>query len=485
MINKLKNNKKSLGITFMVFLLLSFSVLFMGADTNKKMEQINQGIATLENIQTAFHLVAQKVIPTVVEVRVVDVVKAPAFQSPFDFFFNNPDDNSKPQEREFRQYGLGSGVIVERKGSKVYVLTNNHVADGASEITITLSDKREFKATLVGSDDKRDLALLVFETKDQVPIAELGDSNNIQVGDWVLAIGNPLGFASSITSGIISALGRENNFGSASGGFTEYIQTDAAINQGNSGGALVNIQGQVIGINTWIASPTGGNVGLGFAIPINNAKKDINDFIAKGKVEYGWLGITIGEVAPPLAEDLKIRGKDGAFVYSVFKDSPAFQAGVFPGDFITSLNGTEVKNSSQLLKLIGDLAPGSISRLAFIRDGKNQEITVKLVSRDNEKAITAKANKIWPGFSVLPLTADIRDTLKLKAETKGVAIVELDQGSAASVAGLKQGDVITSINDKKITTASDFYRYLNEERNRDIRFRIIRENTELVIGLIH
>jgi Do/DeqQ family serine protease len=415
----------------------------------------------------------------------VDVVKAPAFQSPFDFFFNNPDDNSKPQEREFRQYGLGSGVIVERKGSKVYVLTNNHVADGASEITITLSDKREFKATLVGSDDKRDLALLVFETKDQVPIAELGDSNNIQVGDWVLAIGNPLGFASSITSGIISALGRENNFGSASGGFTEYIQTDAAINQGNSGGALVNIQGQVIGINTWIASPTGGNVGLGFAIPINNAKKDINDFIAKGKVEYGWLGITIGEVAPPLAEDLKIRGKDGAFVYSVFKDSPAFQAGVFPGDFITSLNGTEVKNSSQLLKLIGDLAPGSISRLAFIRDGKNQEITVKLVSRDNEKAITAKANKIWPGFSVLPLTADIRDTLKLKAETKGVAIVELDQGSAASVAGLKQGDVITSINDKKITTASDFYRYLNEERNRDIRFRIIRENTELVIGLIH
>jgi Do/DeqQ family serine protease len=475
--------KKPLGITIFLSVLVLFSALLMGANDPSNSEKVAQGIATLENIQDAFHLVAQKVIPTVVVVKVVDVVKGPAVQSPFDFFFGNPGDKNAPQQ-EYKQYGLGSGIIIERNGNKVYVLTNYHVAGEAQEISITLSDNREYKGKLVGSDDKKDLALVVFETSEPVPVAELGDSDSIRVGDWVLAIGNPFGFSSSITSGIISAIGRESSFNSARGSFTEYIQTDAAINQGNSGGALVNIKGQVIGINTWIASPTGGSVGLGFAIPINDAKKDIRQLLTKGKVEYGWLGITMGGTTPELAKDLGIEGKGGALVYGLFKDSPAFKAGVLPGDFITAVNGTQVRNSGQLLHIIGGLAPGADARLDLIRDGRNREINVTLVSRTSEKEIAGQASNIWPGFSVLPITPDIAQQLKLAKNTHGVVVFQLDQGSAALTAGLKQGDVITRINDKKIESVRDFYRVMGQEKNQEIHFRIMRDNTELIIGLV-
>jgi len=475
--------KRATGIGIILSILLVLSALLLGADPANN-SQVSQGIKALEEIQSAFHLVARKVIPAVVEVKVVDVVKAPAFQSPFDFFFGNPNDKTKPQQKEYKQYGLGSGIIVQRNGDKVYVLTNYHVAGEAQEINITLSDKREFKAKLVGADDKKDLALLVFKTSDSVPIAELGNSDSIHVGDWVFAIGNPFGFSSSITSGIISAIGREGTFNSERGSFTEYIQTDAAINQGNSGGALVNIQGQVIGINTWIASPTGGNVGLGFAIPINNAKKDISDLLTKGKVDYGWLGITMGGAPPELAKALNVEGKGGALVYGLFKDSPAYKAGVLPGDFITAVDGNATASGAQLLHVIGNLAPGATSRLTLIRDGKEMNINVKIASRSDEKTIAGQAGKIWPGFSILPISSDIAKQLKLKAGTKGVVIAQLEKGSAALTAGLKPGDVVTAINGKKVENVRDFYRNLGQEKNQDLRFRIIRENTQLIIGLV-
>ncbi|MEJ2663883.1 MAG: PDZ domain-containing protein [Spirochaetia bacterium] len=336
----------------------------------------------------------------------------------------------------------------------------------------------------MGADDNKDLALLVFKTSDSVPIAELGNSDSIQVGDWVFAIGNPFGFSSSITSGIISAIGRESTFNSERGSFTEYIQTDAAINQGNSGGALVNIQGQVIGINTWIASPTGGNVGLGFAIPINNAKKDISDLLTKGKVDYGWLGITMGGAPPELAKALNVEGKGGALVYGLFKDSPAYKAGVLPGDFITAVDGNATASGAQLLHVIGNLTPGATSRLTLIRDGKEMNINVKIASRSDEKTIAGQAGNIWPGFSILHISSDIAKQLKLKAGTKGVVIAQLEKGSAALTAGLKPGDVVTAINGKKVENARDFYRDLGQEKNQDLRFRIIRENTQLIIGLV-
>jgi Do/DeqQ family serine protease len=484
MTNKLKKAKGFSGRAAVISLFLLFVMISIGADGDNKAAQLNQGINTLENIQNAFHLVAGKVIPMVVEVKVTDVVKVPEFQSPFDFFFNNPEHNNNSKQHEYKQYGLGSGIIVQRNGDKVYVLTNYHVAGEAEEILITLSDKREFEAVLVGTDDKKDLALLMFKTRDPVPVAELGDSDDIQVGDWVLAVGNPFGFSSTITSGIISAVGRESVLGMGKGNFTEYIQTDAAINQGNSGGALVNIKGQVIGINTWIASPSGGNVGIGFAIPINNAKKDIGDFLTKGKVEYGWLGVTMGGISPETARDLKVEGKGGAFVYSIFRDSPAFKAGVLPGDFITAVNGDEVQDSSHLLHLIGDMTPGATARLTIVRDGKEITVNTTLEARSDEKTISEQADKIWPGFSVASLTAETRNELKIPAEVRGAIIIYVDNASKAYTAGLKRGDVITRINEKKVENVRDFYRFLGEEKDHDLRFRILRDKTELIIGLV-
>ncbi|MEW5814884.1 MAG: trypsin-like peptidase domain-containing protein, partial [Spirochaetota bacterium] len=264
----------------------------------------SQTTVSPEVLQNSFREIAAKVLPVVVEVDVVDVLKqnAPQFSSPFDFFFSpRQDENQNPQEREYKRYGLGSGVMIRKIGDKVYVLTNNHVVGQAEEIKVKLEDRRQFKAKIVGKDEKKDLALIVFETKENVPIAEMGDSSRLKVGDWVLAVGNPLGFESTVTAGIVSAVGRKSQLGSDVATFTDYIQTDAAINQGNSGGALVNLAGQVVGLNTWIASPSGGSIGIGFAIPINNAKKAIEDFISQGRIEYGWLGINIGDAAPETA----------------------------------------------------------------------------------------------------------------------------------------------------------------------------------------
>src|SRR4030042_1727897 len=265
------------------------------------------GIQTLQSLQNAFRAVAAKVLPSVVQVDVVDVVKNSGadFPNPFEFFFG-PQRQRQGQPREFRQQGLGSGVVVRRNGEKLYVLTNDHVAGEAEQINIKLQDGRSYKAKLVGRDENKDLALVMFETRENIPVAEIGDSGSLMVGDWVLAVGSPLGFESTVTAGIVSAIGRRSVQGAA--GFTDYIQTDAAINQGNSGGALVNIYGQVVGINSWIASTSGGNIGLGFAIPINNAKRAIDDFITKGRSEYGWIGINIGGLQPQAAEGLRRGG---------------------------------------------------------------------------------------------------------------------------------------------------------------------------------
>jgi serine protease Do len=447
--------------------------------------QVNQGLRELQNIQSVFREVARKVIPSVVQIDVVDVVRQPVPTNPFQFFFGpGPQDRSQPQqEREFRQLGLGSGVIVRRDGQSVYVLTNNHVVGQAEEISVKLSDGRSYKGKLVGKDDKKDLALVVFQTSETVPIAELGDSDNLQVGDWVLAVGSPLGFASTVTSGIVSAMGRESLPGSELAGFTDYVQTDAAINQGNSGGALVNIYGQVVGINTWIASPSGGNVGLGFAIPINNAKKDIESFLTKGKVEYGWLGIYIGNPQPGLAEAMHTGGRSGAFVTSVFLGSPADKAGILPGDLITAINGTELRDAGQLLRVVGDLQPDATARFALVRYGSPLTLSVKIGVREDEKTIAEQARRVFPGIYVAPITADVRKQLNLGADQGQVFVAGVQQGSAGDVAGIKAGDVILRVNNERLSDLLDFYKALNR-RGGEVRFHILRQGAELTIGLI-
>ena len=254
-------------------------------------------LSIVEALQTTFRSVSDTMLPSVVE---VDITQTKTYtnplgnmSNPFEWFFgngNNNNDGSSGNTREYQTSGLGSGVIVRKTGNTYYVLTNNHVAGDATKISVKLNDERTFEAKLVGTDDRIDIALISFETKDNLPVAKLGDSDKVKPGDICLAFGAPLGYSQSVTQGIVSATGRSE---SSMSSISDYIQTDAAINQGNSGGPLVNIYGEVIGINTWIASSSGGSVGLGFAIPINNVKNAIDAFIKDGKITYGWLGVSL------------------------------------------------------------------------------------------------------------------------------------------------------------------------------------------------
>jgi serine protease Do len=448
--------------------------------------QSQQGLQTLETIQSTLRAVAQKVQPTVVEVNVVDVIKRPVqrFDSPFEFFFGPRGSSAEVKDREFRRQGLGSGVVVRKTGAKVYVLTNNHVVGSADEISVKLTDGRQFEATLVGRDEKKDLALVMFETRESVPVAELGDSDRVQVGDWALAIGNPFGFESTVTLGIVSAVGRPSIPGRRVGGFTDYIQTDAAINQGNSGGALVDMRGRVVGINTWIASPSGGSVGLGFAIPVNNAKKAIDDFITKGKVEYGWLGITVGELQPQLAEDMKLQGKSGAFVFGVFKDSPAAKAKVMPGDLVTRVGDERISDSRQFLNLVGNLVPGDLIRFDIIRQGRFLRLQVRIEARLEEKELAKLGRSIWPGMSVVKITDRIRQQLDLPKSAGNVIIGVVRKGSPSDVAGFRTGDIIKKLNGKDLRSVADFYRILNDVSTKQLVFNIYRKGSEVLIGLV-
>jgi Do/DeqQ family serine protease len=444
-----------------------------------------QGFNSMSDIQTALQDISNKVLPSVVEVSVVDIVKQTVPQlSPFDFFFGPGQGDSAPRQREFRQEGLGSGIIVRQVDNNVYVLTNNHVTSGAQEITVKFANGKQYKAALVGSDDKKDLALIRFETPDRIPIATLGDSSTVQVGDWVLAVGNPLGFDSTVTEGIISAIGRKSLPNSDIAGYTDYFQTDAAINQGNSGGALVNIHGEVIGINSWIASPSGGNVGIGFAIPINNAKSAIEDFITKGKVSYGWLGVNSGDLPDASKSDLGLADKSGSFVYGVYKNSPADNAGILPGDFITKVNGKDITDMMQLILTAGSLKPGDQANVELIRYGKTMDLTLQIQERPAQDSESAQASRLWPGLFVVKITDDIRNRLHIPASVGNLIISRVEPHSAADIAGLQAGDIVRSINNTQLGGLMDFYKALNASGQSQIMFGLSRNNKDLLLGLV-
>jgi len=450
------------------------------ADSDTAIES-SQSYDFMMAYQDSFRRVAQAVLPVVVKIDVVDVVETTVNQSPFQFFFGQRNDGSQPETRQYRQPGLGSGVLVRRAGNKVYVLTNEHVVGEADEITISLHDGRQFDASLVGKDENRDLALVVFETREDVPIARLGNSDDLMVGDWAFAVGNPLGYESTITAGIISAVGRRPAPGSGIGGLTDYIQTDAAINQGNSGGALVNLAGEVVGINSWIASQTGGSIGLGFAIPINNAKRVIDQFIAYGEVEYGWLGIRYGgPISDELAQSLNLQDTRGAFVGSVFTDSPAAKAGIRPGDVITQIDGEHVDDWNELLNIVADLPPGQSARFEIIRENRTSNVTVQISRRTDE---TEQADS-WPGFTVVPLTDEIRDGLGLRNEAGNVVVAVVDQGGPAAVAGIRRGDIIRRVGNRNVNDVAEFYRLMNGETDNELALRIARQGREFAIGLV-
>ena len=440
-----------------MLLLLSASLF---ADPPKK--TTDSSLSVIEALQNSFRSISNTMLPAVVE---VDITETKTYTSPFggmtnpfEFFFgngNNDDSKNKNNQREYESKGLGSGVIVRKTDNTFYVLTNNHVAGSATKISIKLNDGREFEGKLVGADSRIDVALVSFESKDRtIPVAKLGDSDKVQPGDICLAFGAPLGYSQSVTQGIVSAVGRNE---SAMSSMSDYIQTDAAINQGNSGGPLVNIYGEVIGINTWIASASGGSVGLGFAIPINNLKSAIDSFIKKGKVVYGWVGVSLLDTTEEFKKELGVNDIEGAFAAQVFSNSPAFKGGIKPGDYIIEVNGKKVKSTNQLVRDIGNLEAGSTAKFTVIRGGKKiSDITVKIEERANESDINN--SKMWPGFIATPLTDKAREQLKIDdKKVKGVIATNVEEKSPAASLRIQNGDVITAVNGKKVTNLSEFY----------------------------
>jgi Do/DeqQ family serine protease len=437
-------------------------------------------LAMAEGLQTAFRAISDQVLPSVVEVKTVSIQRqqTPNFNGiPWEFFFGPRNNQGEGQEREYRSQSIGSGIIIRLDGDRYYVVTNNHVVEGASEIQVASHEGKEYTAELVGKDSRRDLAIISFRTNDYFPVAVLGNSDDVHVGHWSIAMGNPLGeqFSFSVTMGIISAVGRT---GGPGGNINDFIQTDAPINQGNSGGPLVNIRGEVIGINTWIASNTGGgSVGLGFAIPINNAKRTIDELIKSGSTSDGWLGVSLVDLDRETLQALGLEGKRGAFASQIFLGSPAEKAGIRAGDFVIAVDGREIRNSNALTQTVGNIRPGNSAIFTVIRDGSSRDFTVRIETRTDE--IAAESKKLWPGVMVVELSDSVRTSLRLDKDAQGLYVVSVIAETPAAIIGLQRGDRITHINDTSIGDLPSFYKVLREQTDRELWFTFIRGDSTL------
>lgn len=448
-----------------------------------------ESVQLLERLQNANRQVTAEVLPSVVTLDVVETRKV-RVRDPFGgfpwFFFRGPEgpgagpgggsgNKGEAEEREYKTEGLGSGVIVKKTGKTHYVLTNYHVAGKANEIEIKLHYGRIVKGKLVGGDQRKDIALVSFEDADpNIRVAVLGDSDAVRVGDIVFAVGSPLGYTSTVTQGIISALGR---FGGPGNNINDFIQTDAAINQGNSGGPMVNIYGEVIGINAWIASSSGGSQGIGFSIPINNVKSDIESFIQYGQVKYGWLGVQLVATDADTVASLGIaKGTKGVLAAEIFLGSPAHKGGLKPGDYCVKLNGKEVKDVNQFVRDVGALRIGQTAVFDLIRGGVPMTLSVRITERDEK--IVNDYSKLWPGFIPLPLTEAVRKRLDLKASVRGVLVSNAQSKSPAALMGLKSADIVVAVNDQRVSSVREFYAVLARQ-TREVWFDVLRDGQTL------
>jgi serine protease Do/serine protease DegQ len=386
--------------------------------------------------------IVKKVSPAVVNIATRGTIRDRGPQNPllddpfFRRFFDVPPDSSGPRERPFQS--AGSGVIFDAKAG--YIVTNAHVVENASEITVTLQDGRDLKAEVVGSDEPSDVAVLKVKSDSTLVPIGLGDSAKVEVGDFVLAIGNPFGLQHTVTSGIISGLSRS---GINPDGYEDFIQTDASINPGNSGGALVNLRGELIGINTAILSRSGGNIGIGFAIPVNMAHSVMDQLIKYGSVKRGQLGVSMYTVTPDIAHSLGLPNALGALVSQVVDGSPAEKAGIHTGDVITSVNGQPVKSNSELRNSIGLMRVGDKVEIGLLRDGKPVKVTAII-------ADTTAATQPGPAESIHKAFEGA--TLADAPDGGGALVKSVEPGSAAAQSGLRNNDVIVGANRGKVTT---------------------------------
>jgi serine protease Do len=408
-------------------------------------------LSTARTISPDFVELAKKLKPTVVNIRTAKVIKPkqylqrPRTQSPFDNFFEDffgQFNGQMPQQRPHREQSLGTGFIISPDG---FILTNNHVVSGADEVMVKLPDGREIKGEIRGADEKLDLALIKVSDKETLHAAELGDSDSLDVGEWVMAIGNPFGLSQTVTAGIVSAKGRVIG----NGPYDDFIQTDASINPGNSGGPLFNAEGKVVGINTAIIA---GGQGIGFAIPINMAKGIIAQLRDSGKVTRGYLGVRFQPLTADLAKSFGLESEKGALIANVEKDTPAEKAGLKAGDVILEYDGKPINEGNELPRYVATTPIDKKVMVVVFRDGKKQEIPVvigKLKGEESASAVSGGNESEKLGITVQELTTDLATRLNIKDNKGGLVITEVKPGSAAEEAGTLAGSIIIEINGQR------------------------------------
>jgi serine protease Do len=465
-------------------------------------------LAARADMPASFADLVDKLSPAVVNVSTTQKIKAvqgmqggnpfeelpdtPEFE-PFRQFFDQLNrgqgHNNREEDREV--FSLGSGFIIDASG---YIITNNHVVDDADEVLVTLSDNSKYKAKIIGRDKKVDLALLKVEPKKPLPFVNMGDSDAMRVGDWVIAIGNPYGLGGSVTQGIISARQRSLN----AGPFDDFLQTDAPINRGNSGGPLFNEKGEVIGINTAIFSPSGGSIGIGFAVPTSLAKTVIGQLREYGRTHRGWLGVKIQEVSEEAADSVGLAKTAGALVLDVSKDSPADKAGIKPGDVITSYDGKEIGQMRFLPRLVAETKIGKLVPVVYWHNNasKTAQITIGELDEsadeaDNGQKAKKTKGKDAPsetvlGMNVAPLTAIMREQLNLNDKISGLAVIDIALDSEAAKQGIRSGDIITDINNQPVKSVEDLKQAIGTARKAGRKFalaRIVREKETAFVPL--
>jgi Do/DeqQ family serine protease len=400
--------------------------------------------------QQSYADVVDRVAPAVVTIHAARRVRAPQmpdfFSDPmFRQFFGGGNRATPRGNQQQKETALGSGVIVSADG---HIVTNHHVVDGAEEISVDLNDRRHFDAKLIGSDSPSDLAVLKIQASD-LPVLSLGDSDKVRVGDVCLAVGNPLGIGETVTMGIISAKGRQT--GLSDGSFEDFLQTDASINQGNSGGALVNTQGELIGINSQILSTSGGNIGIGFAIPSNMARNVMDQLTKNGKVSRGRLGIGIQDITPELAKSMEVKDARGVLVGSVDAGGPADKAGIKVGDIITQVGGSRVDDMNALRNRVAATPPGSEIAITVLRDGHEQQLHARLIELKEDTETTASEGAGGKEAS----TGQLGVSVEPRRNGPGVVIDEVEPGSPAAEAGLEPQDVILEVNHQAVKSGTD------------------------------
>jgi serine protease Do len=462
-INNFRNVYKSSKI-------LIVASIFILSSLNSQVLRADDDINVAKSLSRAFEKVVEKITPSLVHVnpiKKIDVQANPLMSLPEghpfrEFFgdqFGNPrgmprsDNGAKKGRKSFKeQQGLGTGFIIDREG---HIITNNHVVSGADEVTVTLADKRKLPASIVGVDPYSDLAILKVNAENLTPVV-LGDSDALKIGEWIIAAGNPFGFDNSYTAGIVSAKGRSLMHGTQ---YEDYIQTDAAINPGNSGGPLVNLTGEVVGINTAIFTRSGGNMGLGFAIPVNMAKSIKQSLITEGKVTRGWLGVAIQDLNSELAESFNYEGSKGALVGDLTPDSPAAKAGLMSGDILTYFDGKEIENVNRLRHMVAMTKPNSNIPVKFWRAGKVKEAYIKIGELSPEEKEEVKEEPEYAedlGLRVSDLNSELQRQFNIDRKT-GAVVVEVEPYGLAGQVGIQEADVILSVGDKNINKASEFY----------------------------